>query len=275
MIRSKIFGMLIALFVAGTASAADPMDVKGSRDPGLFTRMPGYFISDYEVKEFDSFASYMTGAEENWEGRVTHVSYEVKPSAKQASMLQIGRNYLNALQKLGPKAVIDEGRVVEGKIEKGGAITYIHAEAFNEGRLYKVTVVEKGTMKQDVTADAAALSASIAATGKATVYGIYFDTDKAVVKPESEPALAEITKLLKQDAGLKLYVVGHTDSAGTLDHNLKLSADRAVAVVNALIGKGVAAARLRGAGVGPYCPVASNRTDDGMAKNRRVELVQQ
>jgi OOP family OmpA-OmpF porin len=203
------------------------------------------------------------------------VSYEVKPSSKQASMLQIGRNYLNALQKLGPKTVIDEGRVVEGKLEKGGAVTYIHAEAFNEGRNYKVTVVEKGTMKQDVTADAAALSASIATTGKAAVYGIYFDTGKAVVKPESEPALTEITKLLKENNGLNLYVVGHTDSAGTLEYNLKLSADRAAAVVKALTGKSIAAARLKPAGVGPYCPVASNRTEEGMAKNRRVELVQQ
>jgi outer membrane protein OmpA-like peptidoglycan-associated protein len=170
---------------------------------------------------------------------------------------------------------VSEGRVVEGKIEKNGAVTYVHVEAFNEGRDYEVVVVEKGAMKQDVVADAAALSASIASTGKAAVYGIYFDTDKAIVKPESTPALDEISKLLKQNTGLTLYVVGHTDNAGALEHNLKLSSDRADAVVKALIGRGIAAARLRGAGVGPYCPVASNRTEEGKAKNRRVELVEQ
>jgi OOP family OmpA-OmpF porin len=165
--------------------------------------------------------------------------------------------------------------VVEGKIEKNGGVTYVHVEAFNDGRNYDVIVVEKGAMKQDVVADAAALSASIAATGKAAVYGIYFDTGKSVVKPESTPALDEITKLLKQNSGLTLYVVGHTDSVGVLDYNLKLSADRADAVVKALIARGIVASRLKGAGVGPYCPVASNRAEEGKAKNRRVELVEQ
>jgi outer membrane protein OmpA-like peptidoglycan-associated protein len=70
-------------------------------------------------------------------------------------------------------------------------------------------------------------------------------------------------------------VVGHTDNAGALDHNLKLSADRAEAVVKSLIGRGIAASRLKAAGVGPYCPVASNHTEEGKAKNRRVELVEQ
>jgi OOP family OmpA-OmpF porin len=134
---------------------------------------------------------------------------------------------------------------------------------------------KKGEMKQDVVADAAALGASIAATGKAAVYGIYFDTGKSVVKPESIPALDEITKLLKQNSGLALYVVGHTDYVGALDLNLKLSADRADAVVKALVARGIAASRLKGAGVGPYCPVASNRSEEGRAKNRRVELVEQ
>ncbi|MCX5841461.1 MAG: OmpA family protein, partial [Deltaproteobacteria bacterium] len=127
----------------------------------------------------------------------------------------------------------------------------------------------------DVVADAAALGASIAATGKATVYGIYFDTGKSVMKPESNPSLEEITKLLKQNGSLTLYVVGHTDNVGALDNNLKLSADRADAVVKTLIGRGIVASRLKGSGVGPYCPVASNRTEEGKAKNRRVELVEQ
>jgi OOP family OmpA-OmpF porin len=107
------------------------------------------------------------------------------------------------------------------------------------------------------------------------VYGIYFDTGKSVMKPESNPALEEITKLLKHSGSLTLFVVGHTDNVGNLESNLNLSADRADAVVKALTGKGIAASRLKAAGVGPYCPVASNRTDDGKAKNRRVELVEE
>ncbi|HEX7502457.1 MAG TPA: OmpA family protein [Acidobacteriota bacterium] len=272
----KILGILVVLFAAQAGLAQGEADVKGSLDHPLFTRMPGYYISDYEVKEFDQFTSaYLSGRDENWEGKVTRLAYYIKTGASQASMLQIARNYENALNKIGGKVLVNEGRVVEGKIEKNGGLTYVHVEAFNDGRNYDVIVVEKGAMKQDVVADAAALGASIAASGKAAVYGIYFDTGKAVVKPESTPALDEITKLLKQSGGLVLYVVGHTDNVGALDYNLKLSADRADAVVKALAARGIAAARLKGAGVGPYCPVTSNRTEEGKAKNRRVELVEQ
>lgn len=256
--------------------AQNETDIEGSRDHPLFTRMPGYFISSYEVKEFDRVTSaYLSGEDENWEGKVTRLGYDVKTGAVQASMLQIGRNYENAVKRVGGKILVSEGRVVEAKILKGGGITYIHAEAFNDGRNYGITVVETKPMKQDVVADASALSADIAATGKAAVYGIYFDTGKSVVKSESNPSLEEIAKLLKQQAALTLYVIGHTDNVGALDYNLKLSADRADAVVKALVARGIAASRLKAGGVGPYCPVASNRSEDGKAKNRRVELVEQ
>jgi outer membrane protein OmpA-like peptidoglycan-associated protein len=76
-------------------------------------------------------------------------------------------------------------------------------------------------------------------------------------------------------ASLQICIVGHTDNVGALASNLKLSADRADAVVKALTAKGVAASHLKPAGSGPYCPVASNSTDEARAKNRRVELVQQ
>jgi outer membrane protein OmpA-like peptidoglycan-associated protein len=276
MLHHKMVWIWIALFAASFGFAWSEADIKGSLDHPLFTRMPGYYISNYEVMEFDKYTSpYLSGQDENWEGRVTKLGYSVKSDAKPASMLQIGRNYENALNKIGAKILVNEGRVIEGKIAKDGGLTYVHIEAFNEGWEYTVVVVEKGAMKQDVIADAAALSASIAATGKAAVYGIYFDTAKAVIKPESAPALAEITKLLKQNSGLALYVVGHTDNTGGLDYNLKLSSDRADAVVKALVAGGIVASRLKGAGVGPYCPVASNRSEEGKARNRRVELVEQ
>jgi OmpA-OmpF porin, OOP family len=226
------------LFAGSSVFAQDETDVKGSQDHPLFTRMPGYYISDYNVKEFDTYTSpYATGQDQNWEGKVSNLGYYIKTGAKQASMVQIARNYEQAVKHIGGKILANDNRVLEAKIEKNSGVTYIHVEAFNEGRNYEVVIVEKGMMKQDVVADAAALSASIAATGKAAVYGIYFDTDKSVVKPESNPSLEEITKLLKQDGRLALYVVGHTDNVGALDHNLKLSTDRADAVVKALIGR--------------------------------------
>jgi OOP family OmpA-OmpF porin len=127
-----------------------------------------------------------------------------------------------------------------------------------------------------VTVNAAALATDISQTGHATIYGIYFDTGKAELKPESGATLSEISKLLAANASLKLHVVGHTDNVGTLASNMTLSKQRADAVVAALVSKyHVAAARLDAAGVGPLAPVGSNDTDDGRVKNRRVELVKQ
>ncbi len=131
-------------------------------------------------------------------------------------------------------------------------------------------------MAQHIVADAASLGAGLKATGHVTVEGIFFDTGKAEVKPESTPALEQVARLLATDASLKLWVVGHTDAVGKLDDNMKLAQARAEAVVTVLTTKhGVAAPRLKGYGVGPLAPVGTNDTDDGRTKNRRVELVKQ
>ena len=111
---------------------------------------------------------------------------------------------------------------------------------------------------------------------KVAIYGIYFDFNKADVKPESDPTLIEITKLLSQNPNLKLYVVGHTDNVGKFDYNMKLSQTRANAVIQALVSRyGVDRNRLKSYGVGPLAPVQPNKTEEGRAKNRRVELVEQ
>ena len=127
-----------------------------------------------------------------------------------------------------------------------------------------------------VTIDAATMAKDISSTGHVALYGIYFDTDEADPKPESQPTLQEIAKLLKQDAAMKLYIVGHTDSVGAFDYNIGLSERRAAAVVKEPTAKhGIAAARLKAAGVGMLSPVAPNDGEEGRAKNRRVELVKQ
>lgn len=140
-----------------------------------------------------------------------------------------------------------------------------------------VHVVEAKAMEGGlVTASAAELAAGLDRDGHVRVYNIYFDTGKADLKPESKPALDEVAALLKNRAGLRLMVVGHTDATGALDLNMRLSAERAATVVKALATTyGVAAGRLAAHGVGPLAPVASNRTEDGKAKNRRVDLVEQ
>jgi outer membrane protein OmpA-like peptidoglycan-associated protein len=112
--------------------------------------------------------------------------------------------------------------------------------------------------------------------GKIALYGIYFDTGRAELKPESKAQLDEMAKLLDADKSLKVSIVGHTDNQGALDANLALSQRRAESVVAALVSTyRIDAARLRARGVANFSPVATNRTDTGRSKNRRVELVEQ
>jgi OmpA-OmpF porin, OOP family len=116
---------------------------------------------------------------------------------------------------------------------------------------------------------------SIEQEGHVAIYGILFDTDKAVIREDSRAALDEIGKLLKETPSLNLYVVGHTDDQGSLEYNLDLSKRRAEAVVQDLIGKyGIAPRRLEAHGLAFLAPKASNATPEGRQKNRRVELVE-
>jgi outer membrane protein OmpA-like peptidoglycan-associated protein len=141
---------------------------------------------------------------------------------------------------------------------------------------YSVKMVVKSTMTQNIVITAQDIAQNIKDTGKASLFGIYFDTGKAEIKPESEASLQEIAKYLKMEPKKNFYVVGHTDNVGTFDANLKLSKDRADAVVKALVDKyGIPAAQLTAWGDGPTAPVASNATEEGKAQNRRVELVAQ
>lgn len=116
----------------------------------------------------------------------------------------------------------------------------------------------------------------IAVFGHVALYGIYFDFNKAEIKPESQPTLEELARFLKENPGIKVYVVGHTDSTGDFNYNLDLSKKRAEAVVRELVQKyGIDKERLRAFGVGPLCPVRSNDTEEVRARNRRVEIVKQ
>jgi outer membrane protein OmpA-like peptidoglycan-associated protein len=139
-----------------------------------------------------------------------------------------------------------------------------------------VCLVERQEMQQDVVANADALASGLARSGHVEVTGIYFDFAKADIKPESEPALGEMAKLLQSHPALRVWVVGHTDNVGSVESNVALSEARAVSVVRYLTQKsGVDARRLASRGVGPFSPVESNLSEEGRAHNRRVELVAQ
>jgi OmpA-OmpF porin, OOP family len=280
----RILGILLLVLCVSPLSpvlaASDPNDAEGSKDPALFSRMPGFHIYNYKELDFDRF-EFEVGPRKTQaiEGRHVYVDYYANEGIKIPSGLQIVRNYVNAAKAVGgtPVYEFEDGGIqyVTLKVVKNNVEVWARVEGAGNG-MYKVHIIEKQLMKQEVVANAESLAGSIRETGKAAVYGIYFDTGKAEIKPASEPALVEIAKLLKADPTLKLYVVGHTDNVGLFGPNIKLSEDRAAAVVKALVGKyGIVSSRLTPFGDGPTAPVASNKSEEGRAKNRRVELVAQ
>jgi len=274
----KVLAVLVMLIAALTTAVAQD-DLPGSKDHSLFSRMPNYFISDYWQREFDSFEFIGKGNTKTLvEGRKTFIGYRLKSGATVAAPLQIARNHQNALTKIGGTAVFEEvgsgGGQTTLKLVRGTDEIWAAVRIGDGGNNYNLTIVEKSGMQQDVIANAAAWKSDINTTGHAAIYGIYFDTDKSAIKPESEPAIREIAKLLTQNPSLAVFVVGHTDSTGDILHNMTLSEARAKAVVAALAANhGIASSRLSAYGCGPLAPVASNDTDEGRAKNRRVELV--
>jgi OOP family OmpA-OmpF porin len=280
----RIFGILMLVLclvpLNESLAASDPQDSPGSKEPALFKRMPGFYITDSMELDFEQY-EFPVGPEKMQavEGHYYFVQYSAKEGVRIPSSLQIVRNYINAAKAIGGKTVYEyedaPNRDVTIKVVKDNGEAWVLVKGTQDG-WYQIYLVEKKQMSQEVTADAESLAGSINETGKAAVYGIYFDTGKSVIKTESEAALGEITKLLKNDASLKVNVVGHTDNVGGIDSNMKLSQARAEAVVKTLTGKyGIAAARLKAYGVASLAPVASNDTEDGKAKNRRVELVKQ
>lgn len=146
----------------------------------------------------------------------------------------------------------------------------------NTGRwsypVYRVDVALPETMKTGVV-QASKIEEAIKAEGRMAFYGITFDTGSSAIKAESGPVLAELAAFLKKASGQTFYVAGHTDDEGDLQANMKLSRERAEAVVKDLVSRGVPAAALSAQGAGPVSPVATNFTPEGRALNRRVEIV--
>ncbi len=274
-IGTLLWVSLMILFAAGGPVSAQS-DATSCEDHPLFpTRMPEYRIESCKVEPFGIYEFYkLKGPRTPVEGRFTFITYAFTgQKGTEPSAVAVVRNYENAIRKVGGQVVESQPTWwVVGKIVQDGKEAWVQAEKGN-GKIW-LRIVEKQAMEQFIEADAAAFAKDIHSTGHAAVYGILFDTGKADIKPESAGAIEEIAKLLKNDAGLKLHVVGHTDNTGTPEGNMKLSMDRAQSVVQALTGaQGIAASRLSAFGCGQYAPVASNDTDEGRAKNRRVELV--
>lgn len=259
-----------------------------------------------DVQEFDEYSAFM-GMDESGdepialalEGKVTKIVYKAPVNR---STLEVFRNYENAIAQSGAEVLYScnqdklecvaryagptiykvsdiqsisnlEGRYLLAKIEQDEQTAYIAIAVGQSSTTIHVVEVKKMELGL-VSLDAAALGKGLDALGYVIVEGIYFDTDKATLQAQSSVALEEMAKLLAARPDLGVYIVGHTDSQGSFAHNQALSQDRAAAVVDALAADyGVDRARLKGHGVGPLAPQASNSNDGGRAKNRRVVMV--
>ena len=280
LISRTLLVALAALTLTSTAIGEDK-DYAGCKDYPGTTRVPGFFLREPLECTETAFDAYKFWVKENGknvqkseEGRMFWYRYRLKQGVTPVSALQIHRNYQNAARSAGGKVLMDENYYTTIVLNKGGKEIWMEIHA-NVGYEYDLTIIEKEAMKQEVALDAAGMASDIADNGSVAIYGINFDTASSVIKPESEPAIDEIAKLLTNNPALKVYIVGHTDMVGDAASNVKLSQARAQSVITALVSKhGIAASRLTAFGNGPYAPVASNKTDDGKAKNRRVELVE-
>ena len=267
--------IIVSVLFYSTVFSQD--DIKGSKDYPLFNRMPGYRIMHYEDLDFNVFDKFMNekGKKTSVEGHYYYFNYGTKKGVDPASGPMVLRNYMNAVTKAGGEVVFEEGCCnVYLKLKKNNRNIWIRVKAYKSAGSYQVWIVEETEMKQDIFVDANAMLNGINTQGRVALYGIYFDFDKSNLKPESDPTLKEIAKLLKKNPKLNLYVVGHTDNVGDFNYNMKLSKSRAEAVVKKLVTKyNINKNRLAPEGVGPLCPVTSNDNDEGKAKNRRVELI--
>jgi len=276
--RNRVrFGLaLLAVSLLGPATlpgqAVKP-DKEGCKDSPLLSRVSGCHIYTCERNDWDSVELPVgkEGKVQKIEGQKVRIYYEC--AAESYSRLKVVRNAEAALRQAGYTIEFSGNYDGDPALTARKGAQWILVTTGSDR--YWVTTVKAEEMAQEMQSTAEVMGKDISAVGHVAVYGIYFDTDKAVIKPESEPALVEMAKLLKSTPGLNVFIVGHTDSTGVFEHNMKLSQDRATSVVNALVTKhGIAAARLRPMGVASLAPVASNKTEEGKAKNRRVELVE-
>jgi len=298
---------LMLLDVMLAVAQAQTRDVAGARDyPGI-GRFAGSIITGYAVKDFDAarlqaapFKDGQPGDARRIEGKVTRIAWRTNPGP---SILEVSRNFETQLAKAGfetrlacdtdacggipfteaidalpvPQMWVDgfDYRYYAGrKVESGREIWASVVVSKNNDNIYAQLVVAEAGAIENKMIDAAAMAKGLGESGHIALYGVYFDTDKAVIKPESRPTLEQIAKLLTGQPQLNVFIVGHTDSQGAFDYNMDLSRRRAEAIVAELTKSyRIAPARLRSAGVGMLAPVGSNATEAGRALNRRVELV--
>lgn len=305
--------VVVALMISTNLFAQRTKDIEGSKDYPLVSRFKGSVIEWYQIRNFDRYfiLSLQDNKISNYEvdGKITRIQYSV---GKEHSVFEIYKSYENSLKETGfeilttlndencgvnlqeqlyndefhglnklPRAALNPGDdefyylAVKKQIDDKDIYIVVYT-AFERGDLLvtfdaiEVQSIDKGLVSVKD------LETNLSKNGHIAIYDIHFDTGKSDIKPNSDSALNNIAEYLNVHSDKKYLIVGHTDNTGDFEANLKLSEARAGTVMNELITKySVKAEQLKAYGDGSTAPVASNSTNDGKAKNRRVEIVEQ
>ena len=273
--RTALAALVLALLTAGSANAET--DAKGCKDHPLFTRVSGFWIFECKknYNQLDIRIDNNPKSDKNLkpEGDVSTINYIFKKSPDQPnppSDLQVMRNYQNAAKAKGGEVLVDRPGYTALKFVRDAGAVYAVVSTGNGGYRLRVEILDEKAMQQEVAANL--IWDTLKKDGFIALQ-INFDTNKAVIKQESLPLIRQIIELMRSQPALKVSIEGHTDNQGTPQANKTLSQDRAKAVVAAVAAEGIASSRMEAVGWGQEKPVADNRTEDGRAKNRRVELV--
>jgi len=252
------------------------------KDTPWFSGMPNFSIYNAEDIEFDSYNFFNGKNCTTVEGKKFKRTYTLKEDAQKSSIIQISRNYANAVRNMGGTVVFEGApqtaecadnnglQMMIGKVVKNGNEMWVEVSPSVDGNDYYLTIVIKELMKQDVTASD--MFDALNRDGHIALY-INFDTGKSIIRDESKPIIEQIVQMLKSNPDLKVSVEGYTDNVGTPASNKTLSEERAKSVVSAIVSQGITGERLTSSGYGQDKPIGDNSTEEGRAKNRRVELV--
>lgn len=264
------------LFLSMHSSAQKDNPECAGKTYDLFTNLEDFYIADCATAEFKHIEIWVESGSRKIikEGKYTKLHFKLAPgSTRKVVGKQIVANYVNAVKKA-------KGEVVKASDDQGyhvlknGKSLWINlgvSPYASERAEYILEIVEEEGMKQEIVAN---FDEAMAETGKVALYGIYFDVNKAVIKPESEAAIKEIADYLTKNPKAPIFIVGHTDNTGDYTKNIALSKERAKAIKTNLVTKHkIPATRLFSDGIGPLSPVATNATEEGRKMNRRVEIV--
>lgn len=280
----KILVSMLIIAASAFNFASAQSDAEGCKDHSLFTRPENFYISGCEENYNELNFRISSSKTETKEGNLFSTYYRYNPDAgvKPKSALQILKNYEMAITKNNGKLLYKNANPLDADLEATYYLStkekeyWIQLTSFagtgNEVEAYMLNILEIEAMKQEVVAGE--MFEAIQKDGFIALY-INFETGKFTIKPESTPVIDQMVEMLKQNPTLKISIEGHTDNAGDKASNQKLSESRAKSVMNALISKGIESSRLSSKGWGMSKPIADNSTEEGKAKNRRVEIVKQ